>query len=191
MTVRFQRSKFSQERETSPFAAATILFSTHILARTSTKEAAMGWIRRSTGMTVITAALVICAGMAALAQQNAIQDRRAAMKANGQALMHIDKILRSGGNLADVVGPAGKIAEMAADIPGLFPAGSGAGDAAADPAIWQKFDDFQGKAASLQNQAALLSAAAGSGDLATVRAQFDKVMQACSDCHKPYRHQRW
>jgi len=151
----------------------------------------MGSIRRRTGMTVIAAALLICVGIAAMAQQNAIEDRRVAMKANGQALMHIDKILRSGGNLSDVAGPAGKIAERAGEIPGLFPPGSGAGDAAADPAIWQKFGDFQGKAANLQNQAALLSAAANSGDLATVRAQFDKVMQACSDCHKPYRHQRW
>jgi cytochrome c556 len=37
----------------------------------------------------------------------------------------------------------------------------------------------------------MLAAAAQAGDLATVRAQFDKVVQACSACHRPYRHQRW
>jgi len=36
----------------------------------------------------------------------------------------------------------------------------------------------------------MLAAAGQAGDLATVRAQFDKVVQACGDCHKPYRHKR-
>jgi cytochrome c556 len=135
--------------------------------------------------------LMSMAAAAALAEQNAILARRAAMKANGQALMHIDKIIRDGGNPADVIGPATSIANTAAQIPALFPPGSGAGDVAADPAIWQKFGDFQGKAGNLQSQAAMLAAAAQAGDLATVRAQFDKVVQACSACHKPYRHQRW
>lgn len=148
-------------------------------------------IRRSAGRTAVAAILVLCAGMAALAQQDMVQARRAAMKANGQALMHIDKIIRSGGSLGDVAGLAQKIQQMAGEIPGFFPPGSGQGDAAADPAIWQKFDDFQSKAANLQNQATMLQTAVGTGDLATVRAQFDKVVQACGDCHKPYRHQRW
>ena len=151
----------------------------------------MPWIRRGAGRLAAASALVICAGMAALAQQDLVQARRAAMKANGQALMHIDKIIRSGGKLDDVVGLAQKIEQRAGEIPGLFPAGSGSGDAAADPAIWQKFDDFQGKAANLQNQATMLAAAVGTGDIAIVRAQFDKVVRACGDCHKPYRHQRW
>jgi cytochrome c556 len=113
------------------------------------------------------------------------------MKANGQALMHIDKIIRSGGNPADVIGLANRIADMAGQIPGLFPSGSGKGDAAADPAIWQQFGDFEGKATALQNEAAMLAAAAQAGDIPTVRAQFDKVVEACGDCHTPYRHQRW
>jgi cytochrome c556 len=113
------------------------------------------------------------------------------MKANGQALMHIDKIIRSGGNPADVIDLANRIAGMAGQIPGLFPSGSGKGDAAADPAIWQQFGDFQDKATALQNEAAMLAAAARAGDIPTVRAQFDKVVEACGDCHKPYRHQRW
>jgi cytochrome c556 len=151
----------------------------------------MPWIHRSAGRAAIAVGLVFCAGLAVAQQNAAVPARRAAMKANGQALTRIDKILRSGGNLADALGPANKIVEMAGQIPSLFPSGSGAGDAAADPEIWQNFGDFQDKAANLQSQANLLATAIGSGDLATVRAQFDKVAQACSDCHKPYRHQRW
>ncbi|HVY99463.1 MAG TPA: cytochrome c [Dongiaceae bacterium] len=145
----------------------------------------------SIGRSLCLGLLLASLAAAALAQQDAVGARRAAMKANGQALMHIDKIIRSGGNPADVIGPANRIAAAALQIPALFPPGSGAGDAAADPAIWQNFDDFQGKAANLQSQAAMLAAAAQAGDLPTIRAQFDKVVQACGDCHKPYRHPRW
>jgi cytochrome c556 len=152
----------------------------------------MAGIRRRAWMrSLALAALLSSAAMAAFAQQEAVQARRAAMKANGQALMHIDRIIRTGGNPADVIDPADRISVMAAQIPGLFPSGSGKGDAAADPAIWQQFGDFEGKAANLQSQAAMLAAAARAGDLATIRAQLDKVVQACADCHQPYRHQRW
>ncbi len=151
--------------------------------------ASVGW--SCWGRILCVGLLLALAAAAAVAQEDAVQARRAAMKANGQALMHIDKIIRGGGKPADVVEPAMKIAARAVQIPDLFPPGSGAGDAAADPSIWKKFDDFQGKAANLQSQASMLAAAAQAGDLATVRAQFDKVVQACSACHKPYRHQRW
>jgi len=152
----------------------------------------MAWIRRSAWMRRIAlAALCSSVALAAVAQQETVQARRAAMKANGQALMHIDRIIRTGGDPAAVIDPANRIAAAAGQIPSLFPSGSGKGDDAADPAIWQQFGDFQGKATNLQNQAAMLAAAAQAGDLATVRAQYDKVVQACGDCHKPYRHQRW
>ena len=148
----------------------------------------MAWIRRGAGMTAIAMAVMLCAGMAALAQQDAIKARQAAMKANGQALKSIDRIIRADGNPADVLAPANKIADIAAQIPSLFPPGSNGGKTEADPAIWQKFDDFAAKAANLQSQARMLAAAAQTGDLAIVRAQFDKMVQGCGDCHKSYRH---
>jgi cytochrome c556 len=152
----------------------------------------MAWIRRSAGRTAVAMALVVCAGMAALAQQDPIKARQAAMKLNGQALRSIDRIIQAGGNPADVIAPANKIADIAGEIPTLFPTGSGparnAGKTEADAAIWQQFDDFSAKAANLQSQARMLAAAAQTGDLAIVRAQFDKMVQGCGDCHKSYRH---
>jgi cytochrome c556 len=152
----------------------------------------MAWIRRSAGITPIAMSLFIFAGMAALAQQDAIKARQAAMKANGQALKAIDRIIRADGNPADVIAPANQIADSAAHLPSLFPTGSGPaknpGKTEAAGAIWQQFDDFSAKAANLQDQARMLAAAAQSGDLAIVRAQFDKVVQGCGDCHKSYRH---
>jgi cytochrome c556 len=148
----------------------------------------MAWIRRRAGMTAVAMALVLCAGMAALAQQDPVKARQAAMKANGQALRSIDRIIRANGDPAAVIAPANKIADIATQIPSLFPPGSSGGKTEADPAIWQKFDDFSARAANLQNQARMLAAAAQTGDLAIVRAQFDKVVQGCSDCHRSYRH---
>jgi cytochrome c556 len=148
----------------------------------------MTWIRRGAGMTAIVMAVLLCAAIAALAQQDTIKARQAAMKANGQALKSIDRIIRAGGDPADVIAPADKIAEIAAQIPSLFPPGSNGAKTEADPAIWQKFDDFSAKAANLENQARMLAAAAQTGDLAIVRAQFDKMVQGCGDCHKSYRH---
>ena len=135
-------------------------------------------------------ALVSVAGVAAVAQEDVLKTRQAAMKENGEALKAIDAIIKANGNAADVVAPATKIAETAAKIPDLFPAGSDQGDTGANKEIWQNFDDFKAKASNLENQAKMLAAAGQAGDLATVRAQFDKVVGACGDCHKPYRHKR-
>ena len=90
-----------------------------------------GW-----GKAICLGLLLSSAAAAALAQQDAVQARRAAMKANGQALMHIDKIIRSGGDPAAVIGPANSIARTAADIPGLFPPGSGEGEIVPSHSSW-------------------------------------------------------
>ena len=78
----------------------------------------------------------------------------ATMKAHGQALKAIDRIIRADGNPADVIAPANRIAENAAQLPSLFPTGSGPaknpGKTEAAGAIWQQFDDFSAKAANLQ-----------------------------------------
>ncbi|HVO01440.1 MAG TPA: cytochrome c [Candidatus Cybelea sp.] len=128
-------------------------------------------------------------GVAAVAQ-DVLKQRQDAMKGNGEALKTIDGIIKANGNPGDVAAPANKIADTAAQIPSLFPAGTDQGDTGANKEIWQNFDDFKAKAANLQEQAKMLAAAGQAGDLATVRAQFDKVIAACTDCHKPYRHKR-
>jgi cytochrome c556 len=139
---------------------------------------------------VCVTAVISVGGLAALAQDDILKTRQADMKANGEALKAIDTIIKANGNAADVVAPANKIAATGALIPSLFPAGSDQGDTGANKEIWQNFDDFKTKASNLETQAKMLAAAGQAGDLATVRAQFDKVIQACSDCHKPYRHKR-
>jgi cytochrome c556 len=139
--------------------------------------------------------LAVAAGdQMAAAQQDPVSQRQALMRANGAALRQIDGIIRAGADPAGALTPAQRIAGIAAQIATLFPPGTDSqsqpGVSGAKPAIWQSFDDFQARAAALQDQAGLLAAAAQSGDPAILRAQFDKVAAACGDCHHAYRQRR-
>jgi cytochrome c556 len=143
------------------------------------------WVQAVGVVAVLTAG-----GVAAWAADDILKTRQADMKTMGEQLKAIKGIIDAGGNAADVVGPSNKIVEIAGLIPSLFPEGSDKGDTGANAEIWQKFDDFKAHAETLKTEASMLASAGQSGDLATVRAQFDKVAKACGDCHKPYRHKR-
>jgi len=149
------------------------------------KMSKKGWVR-----VACAAAIVTLGGVAAWAADDVLKTRQDDMKTMGAQLKAIKGIIDAEGNAADVVGPANKVVEIAGLIPSLFPAGSDKGDTGANPEIWTKPDQFKAGADNLKNEAQMLASAAQSGDLATVRAQFDKVAKACGDCHKENRHKR-
>jgi cytochrome c556 len=136
---------------------------------------------------VAAVAAVTVGGVTAWAADDIIKTREADMKEMGKSLKAIKGIIDSGGSAADVVAPANKIAEVAGLIPSLFPKGSDQGKTGALPAIWENWDDFTKHADSLKNEATMLASAGQSGDLATVRAQFDKTAKECGACHKDFR----
>jgi cytochrome c556 len=140
------------------------------------------WVRG-----VAAATVVFALGASAWAADDIIKTRQSNMKAMGAALKSIKGVIDANGNAADVVAPANKVAEVAGKIPSLFPAGSDQGKTGAKPEIWSDGAGFKADADALQNQAQMLASAGQSGDLATVRAQFDKVAAACGTCHKTYR----
>jgi cytochrome c556 len=133
------------------------------------------------------AAVLTAGGVAAWAADDVIKTREADMKAMGKSLKAIKGIIDANGSAADVVAPANKIAEVAGLIPSLFPKGSDQGETEALPVIWEKWDEFTKHADSLKTEATLLASAGQSGDLATVRAQFDKTAKECGACHKDFR----
>jgi len=139
------------------------------------------WIKAA-GAVVILAV----GGVTAWAADDVIKTREADMKEMGKSLKAIKGIIESG-NAADVVAPANKIAEVAGLIPSLFPKGSDQGKTGALPAIWENWDEFTKHADDLKSEAALLASAGQSGDIATVRAQFDKTAKVCGACHKDFR----
>lgn len=121
------------------------------------------------------------------AQTDVIKERQAAMKSNGAAMKAINGVLEANGSATDVGAEAAKIHEVAMKVPDLFPAGSDQGDTKAKPEIWQDPDDFAAKIKVLQDESAMLVTAAAGGDMAAVKAQYDKLGGACGGCHKIYK----
>jgi cytochrome c556 len=140
------------------------------------------WIK-AVGAVVVLAA----GGVTAWAAEDALTTRQADMKEMGKSLKAIKGIIDSGGNAADVVAPANKIVEVAGLIPSLFPKGSDQGKTRALPVIWEKWDAFTKHADDLKSEATMLASAGQSGDLATVRAQFDKTAKMCGACHQDFK----
>jgi cytochrome c556 len=147
---------------------------------TRLKKAA--WIKAVSAVVVLTVG-----GVAAFAADDVLKTRQADMKEMGKSLKAIKGIIDSNGNAADVTAPANKIVEVAGLIPSLFPKGSDQGETRALPAIWENWDAFTKHADSLKTEATMLASAAQSGDLATVRAQFDKTAKECGACHKDFK----
>ena len=122
-----------------------------------------------------------------------ITDRREVMKANGAAMKAISEILKANGAAADLAPHAAKLREDAEKLASLFPAGSDQpqgkdpGQTMAKADIWQNPDDFAAKLKAFHDEAAMLNTAVGGGDMAAIKAEFDKVGEACGGCHKVYR----
>ena len=133
---------------------------------------------------VCAVAVLTVGGVTAWAADDVIKTRQADMKEMGKSLKAIKGIIDANGSAADVVAPANKIVEVAGLIPSLFPKGSDQGKTGALPAIWEKWDEFAKHADDLKTEATMLASAGQSGDLATVRAQFDKTAKMCGACHK-------
>jgi cytochrome c556 len=96
-----------------------------------------------------------------------------------------DKI--KAGNIAAAKVNAQAIALHATRIPELFPEGSTSATSRAKEEIWQNWDEFVNKAATLRNEADHLGAIAANGTADAVDAQLKKVFAACKSCHDTFR----
>jgi len=122
-----------------------------------------------------------------------IMQRRDDMKANGAAMKAINETLEKGGAAADLAPHAAKINQVAMEIGTLFPAGTDQpqgkepGQTLAKPEIWQNPGDFAAKVKTFQDEAAMFQTAVAGGDMAVIKAEFEKLGGACGGCHKVYR----
>jgi cytochrome c556 len=116
-----------------------------------------------------------------------IQTRRDSMKGMGGAMKAINTLIESNGAVMEAAAPAQVIADTTHKLPDLFPADSQVGDTKALPDIWANPDDFNAKIKEAEEQAAMLVTAVAGGDMAALKAQFEKVGAACGGCHKVYR----
>ncbi len=123
--------------------------------------------------------------------QEAVNTREQAMKGVVKALTEISKATKAG-DVSGMAQNAQSIQKTAADIPALFPAGTGPGDPGvtktrALPEIWTKRAEFEEWAKKFDTAGQALVAAVAANDSAAVEAALDQVKPACTGCHKAFR----
>ena len=83
---------------------------------------------------------------------------------------------------ADAVAKLAALPYEAALVPG-----SDKGDTTMTSAALEKPDRFKKALASFKSETSMLASAANTGDIDKTKAQFGKVAQNCSACHKQFR----
>jgi len=141
--------------------------------------------------TWLAAVLVAVAVSPALADSKGIVDyRQGVMRANAGHMAALKAIFIGGQKqfLSQAVVHGEAIAKLAGSIPDMFPSGSTHRNSNARPRIWNDWDDFTGRAQTLQRLADEFVKAARSNDTAAMRAAFLKMgREGCSGCHEKYR----
>jgi len=92
----------------------------------------------------------------------------------------------------DLASHAEAIHALSANLPGLFPNGTDPSKVttAALPAIWSEPAKFVAAAKTLERESARLAELARKGDAVAFDAQFARVGDACSACHKTFRERQ-
>lgn len=122
-----------------------------------------------------------------------IEQRKAAMKANGGAMKALAPMANGSQpwNQATAVQALDTLSKNGGETTTkLFPQGSGQGagvQTAALPAIWEKWADFQAAAKAQTDAANTLLALARANDEAGFKAGFGAMGRACGGCHEPFR----
>ncbi|WP_373085363.1 cytochrome c [Sneathiella sp.] len=120
----------------------------------------------------------------------AADHRIAEMKKMGANLGAIAKVVKGEAEYSDELNKnAQTVAAIAADLPKLFPEGSGVEASRSKPEIWEeKYKaDFQKDIEDLQAASNQLVAAVQSGDKAEIGAALKMTGGACGGCHKQFR----
>ena len=131
--------------------------------------------------------------VAAPSKERALQimhDRHEAMEKLGDSMKTLHRALdASPADLSAIRVQTALMARTAAQIPGMFPVGTGpdVGKTRAKPEIWAQQNNFHGKSREFLAATLAIDAAARAGDLNKVMALHERVDQACKACHDPFR----
>jgi len=128
---------------------------------------------------------------APLAGASAVQARQAGFKVQGGAFKAIaDQLKAPTPDVGAIRTAANTVNTQAGVIGSWFPAGSGpeAGvPTRAKPEIWTDSAHFTEALNAFRTQAPRLKAAADSGNLDTIRAEFMATGRTCGGCHQAFR----
>ena len=137
---------------------------------------------------------LVAFGGAAIAQEEAIEARKAGMKVYGASMGAIKKVVDANGPASDAVAPAEAIAAQAAKelvhfVPGSDkPQGKEKGQTRAKPEIWANFAEFEKLMGNLRTAAEKTAADAKAGNIDLVKGDFGAMGGACGACHKQFRN---
>ena len=138
----------------------------------------------------VAALLPLCASAQFAKVEDAVKYRQSALSIMATHFSRIGAVVKGDKpyDKASVEQDAA-IVEMMAKLPwSAFPAGSDTANSKARPEIWKEHDKFVGGSDKLQGDAAKLSAAAKSGDLAAIKTAFGTAGQTCKSCHDSFRN---
>ena|SRR5579863_2534318 len=132
-------------------------------------------------------AIAVSAGLTLAADSNAIKERRALMKANGEATKPIVPMMKGAApfDLATVQKALNTYLDAANKMPALFPPDSKTGDTNALPAIWDNMADVDARFDKLGKDAT--AALASIKDEASFKAIMPDIFKNCGGCHEKYR----
>ncbi len=141
--------------------------------------------------------VVLMAGVAGVAQaqapfakmEDAIKYRKNALFVMSQHFGRLGPVVKGERPYdKDEVAKNAAIAEQMSHLPwAAFVAGSDKGDTRAKPEIWTDAAKYKAAVEKMQQEMDKLSAAAKSGDLNAIKAQFGEVGKSCKGCHDAYR----
>ena len=136
--------------------------------------------------------LVLALGLStgAMAQEGPVKYRQAIMQAVSGHSGAIAQIAYGGvGHTDQLEGHARALAEVTKLVATAFKEKALTEDppTRAKSAIWEKWSEFDQKAADLGKAAADVAAAAQGGDLGAVAASLDPLWESCKSCHKSFR----
>jgi cytochrome c556 len=136
---------------------------------------------------VVCLSLMLSAQLSFADAEADIKYRKAVMKVVGGHMAGMGTILRNGVHPDDLAFHARGMANVAALVPNVFPAGSGEGKTEALPAIWEDEAAFKVAMDKFVTAANATGAAADTGDNQAIAATLKALGGSCKGCHDDYK----
>jgi cytochrome c556 len=135
----------------------------------------------------IAVALTLAASGAAWADDlDVVALRKTGMALNNGTYTELENLMATKTDMRRIGYFASVLQRWGNLIPELFPPGSDKEPTRAKAEIWSDPAGFKKAAQTFADTAGSLAAAAKAGDAAAASAAFEKLDQACDDCHKSY-----
>lgn len=150
--------------------------------------------KKLVALTAVAAAGAVVLPVLASTPAATIKERQETMKGLGDHMKAIKAFAMEGqGSAEDVARRAAEVQSVAQKIPSLFPEGTGMDEVkdpetGAKPEIWLDWENFEKAAATLEEKAEMLQAAASNSDRAAIAGAFqDMGKNGCGNCHETFR----